>query len=286
MDKLTAQPRVGLALGGGGVRGLAHIGVLKVLEREEIPIYAIAGTSMGGLIGAAYAAGLSATDLEAEVLRLAKPNEIVKLVDWKLHRSSLLTGDKIYSYFVELLGNNPTFAELKMPLALLATDMNSGQEVVLCEGSVVDAMRATMSVPGVFANFEMGNYRLADGGLLNNVPADVAWKLGSTSLIAVDVMPNFSCNKPGETAVVTGFIPRGLPSITHGLWQAMLLMMSAMSGARLKEARPNRIIRPHIPEGVTLFQGLSRAPEIIAAGETAAAQALPHLGQLIREMAA
>ena len=279
MNEFTVQPRIGLALGGGGLRGLAHIGVLKVLEREQLPIYAIAGTSMGGLIGAAYAAGLSAADLEAEMLRLAKPNELVKLVDWLPQRGSLLSGDKIHSYFVDLLGRSPAFSDLKIPLALLATDLNSGQEVVLREGSVVDAMRATMSVPGVFAPFVMGNYRLADGGLLNNVPADVARQLGSTSVIAVDVMSDFAGNQPEA-------FPASLKrSLTADLWQTLVIMMSAMSGARLEQAHPDRILRPQIPEGVTLFQGLSRASEIIAAGETAAAQGLPHLGQLVREMA-
>ena len=279
MEQTIFQPSVGLALGGGGLRGLAHIGVLKVLEREEIPVFAIAGTSMGGLIGAAYAAGLSAADLEAEMLRLARPNEIIKLVDWIPGRGSLLRGNKIHSYFVELLGGNRFFSELTTPLALVATDMNSGQEVVLRNGAVANAMRATMSVPGVFAPFVIGNYRLADGGLLNNVPADVTRQLGSSSVIAVDVMSGFTGNEAEP-------LPTSLkPSLTADLWQTLIIMMSAMSRARLKQAHPDRIIRPKIPDGVTLFQGLSRVPEIIAAGETAAAQALPHLRQLLRETA-
>ncbi len=280
MNQFTSQSRIGLALGGGGARGLAHIGVLKGLERVQIPIHAIAGTSMGGLVGAAYATGLSAATLETEALRLARNNEFLKLIDLKPLRGSLFAGERIHAYLSERLGGQLTFSDLPIPLALIATDILSGQEVVLRQGSVIDAMRATMSVPGVFAPVEIDGYRLVDGGTLNNVPADVVQQMDVQTVIAVDVMPDFSANTPGEAPVVTGFIPRGLPAITHDLWRTVLLMMSAMTANKLAQVQPDLVIRPDIPDGVTLFQGFRRADEIIAAGDTAVAQVLPHLQQL------
>jgi len=265
---------LGLALGGGGARGLAHIGVLKVLEREGIATASIAGTSMGGLIGAAYAAGLSAREIEAEALRLTTVNAFVKLIDWKPHRGSLVTGDRIHDYLSEKLGKGLRFSELSKDLALVAADMHTGQQVVLRSGSVVDAMRATMSVSGVFSPLEREAFRLADGGAVNNVPADVVRDMNVKSVVAVDVMPDFSRNIPGEPPVVTGFVPRGLPSVARDLWQTMLLMVSAMTARTLEDAQPDLVVRPTIPNGVTIFRGFSQAEAIIAAGEAATEAAL------------
>lgn len=273
---------VGLALGGGGPRGLAHIGVLKVLEREQIPITCLAGTSMGGLVGAAYAIGLSPQDLEAEALSLSHFRELIKLIDWKPGRRGL-PGKRVAAYLADKLGDIITFADLSLPLALIAVDLISGQEVVLKEGRVVEAMRATMSLPSVFDPVEINGYQLVDGGLLNNVPADVARQLGAEIVIAVDVMPNFSPNKPGDPPLVKPVLPPGFMPIPLALWQKEQIMVSALTEARLEQAKPDLILRPDIPQGVTSLFGFSQTADIIASGEAATEAVLPRLHQLVRQ---
>ena len=145
-DSLKSM-KIGLALGGGGVRGLAHIGVLKVLQREHIPIDFIAGTSMGGIIGALLAAGVSVEDMETEALRVRSRRQTVKLLDLGFSSSGLIKGAGIHRYMSNLLGAELTFDDLLTPLALVAVDIHSGREVILREGKVVDALRATISVP-------------------------------------------------------------------------------------------------------------------------------------------
>jgi NTE family protein len=235
---------------------------------------------MGGLIGAAYAIGLSPQDLEAEALRLSHFRELIKLIDWKPGRRGL-PGKRLYNYLADRLGDIITFADLSLPLALIAVDLISGQEVVLKEGRVVEAMRATMSLPSVFDPVEINGYQLVDGGLLNNVPADVARQLGAEIVIAVDVMPNFSPNKPGEPPLIEPILPPGFMPIPLALWQKEQIMVSALTEARLKQAKPDLILRPDIPKGVTSLFGFSRTADIIAAGEAATDAALPRLHQLV-----
>ncbi|RLF31312.1 MAG: hypothetical protein DRN07_07465, partial [Thermoplasmata archaeon] len=156
---------MGLALSGGGARGLAHIGVLKVLEREDIPVDFLAGTSMGGIIAAAYAAGLSIEYIEKEALRMGRLRNLITLMDRSLPRLGLFEGQKVQEYLAGHLGDI-TFDELKIPLALVAVDLETGEEVVLRKGRVVDAVRATISLPGVFAPYRLDGRLLVDGGVL------------------------------------------------------------------------------------------------------------------------
>ena len=170
--------KIGLALGGGGARGLAHIGILKVLQREQIPIDVISGTSMGGIVGAMHAVGKSTEEMEAVALKHGEISQIFKLIDLRLLGSGLLGGKRIKKLLVEVLGAETTFADLRIPFAVVAVDYNSGREVVLNDGNLADAVRATMSVPGVFEPVDLGGYKLLDGGVLDNVPVGVAREHG------------------------------------------------------------------------------------------------------------
>jgi len=185
--QMTGSSRkVGLALSGGGARGLAHIGVLKVLEQEGVPIDYLAGASMGGLIAAGYAAGLIPDFLEQEALRMGNIRRLLALADRSLPRRGLFEGQKVRQYLAGHLGDR-TFDDLRLPLALVAVDLNGGREVILRDGPVVDAVRATISLPGVFTPVERDGQLLVDGGLLNNLPADVVRQMGADVVIAVDV---------------------------------------------------------------------------------------------------
>jgi len=275
-----SSPRIGLALSGGGARGLAHIGVLKVLEREGIPIHLLAGTSMGGLVAAAYAAGLSPHDLEKEALRMSNPRWLITLLDRGLPRRGLLAGQKVIGYLAEHLGEI-TFDQLRVPLALVAVDLNKGEKVILREGSVLEAVRATIALPGLFAPVERGEQMLVDGGLLDNLPADVVREMGADVVIAVDISTDekvvalFTRELHGRR-----FVPESLVDMVDVLWRSVAVMMKEVNRRNLELASPDLLIHPDIPQGVTALTGLTRAAEVIAAGERAAQEALPRLREL------
>jgi NTE family protein len=277
-----SRPRIGLVLGGGGARGLAHIGVMKVLQREGIPIDYLAGTSMGGLVGALYSAGIPLDVVEEEVTRLSDLREQIRLVDVNISASGLsIRGRRIYNLMADLLGEALTFADLQIPLAMAAVDIYSGREVILQGGLVIDAVRATISVPGVFEPVDLGDYRLVDGGVLNNLPVDVARAQGATRTIAVDVLPSFSANVPGLAPVVAGLqLPFG-PLVLNETYHVLMIMIAALTDYHLQLYPPDLLIRPTLPASVTLLSGFNRAVDVIQAGETAAEEALPAIRALL-----
>jgi len=278
----TPRPRLGLVLGGGGARGLAHIGVLRVLERERIPVACVAGTSMGGLIGALYAAGVAIERVEAEVVRLSRVTEQMRLVDFELSAAGLsVRGRRIYNMLAELLGEELTFADLRLPLAMVSVDVRTGRPVTLQGGLVIDAVRATISIPGIFTPVDLGDYRLVDGGVLDNVPVDVAQALGATHTVAVDVLPSYSRNQPGVAPVETGLQLAFAPQQFAEIYQVLMIMIAAVTEAQLRQYPPDLLIRPVLSPHVTLLSGFNRADELIAAGETAAVAALPAIHALL-----
>jgi len=282
LKNLRKKPprKIGLALSGGGARGLAHIGVLKVLEQEGIPIDYLAGTSMGGLIAAAYAAGLGIDFIEQEALRMANPRRLLALADPSLLRRGIFGGQKVLKYLVGHLGDC-TFNSLRLPLALVTVDLNSGREVILREGRLADAVRATTAIPGVFVPVERDGQLLVDGGLLDNLPVDVARGMGADIVIAVDVVTDSEAmSSLIQTFQHRRYVPNGLAGTVDVLYRSLGVMMTEIGRRRLADARPEVVIRPEIPPEVTMLTGFPRAAEIIAIGEEAAQEALPR----IREM--
>jgi len=215
-ENTPKRPRIGLVLSGGGARGLAHVGVLKVLERERIPIDVIAGTSMGAIVGGLYATGMDAARLEGELLKV-KWNEIFasrverpllpqrrKDLDFQLSpalefgmrdgelRAPLgaLSGQGLETllrrYSLPALSVRD-FSKLPIPFRAVATDMETGQPVILDSGDLALALRSSMSVPGVFAPTEANDRILGDGGLVDNLPIDVARRMGADIVIAVNI---------------------------------------------------------------------------------------------------
>ncbi|MBC7260663.1 MAG: patatin-like phospholipase family protein [Chloroflexi bacterium] len=280
MNPWFRSPRVGVALSGGGSRGLAHIGVLKVLAREGIPIHFLAGTSMGGVIAAGYAAGLGTAYLEEEALRMGKLRNLASLIDRSFSSQGLLKGQRIWEYFQHQL-NGATFADLRIPLALVAVDLIKGEEVVLKEGSIADALRATISLPGVFVPFRMNEWLLVDGGVLNNLPVDVVRRMGADIIIAVDVsarpqdysqLARVGKHRPSPIEVET---------LVETLLRTVGVMERQLVAQKLAEARPEVLIQPMLDNDVNLWSGFAKVAECIAAGASAAVAALPAIRQVL-----
>lgn len=177
--------KVGLVLGGGGARGYAHIGVLKVIEKYNIPVDFIVGSSMGSIIGACYAAGMPIEEIEKTASNMSHL-EFLQLLDFNFPRKGLISGKILERYFDELI-DGKTFKDLKIPFVVTATDIVTGREIVIKEGSVAKAIRASISIPGIFVPVKHDKYILADGSIVNFLPVNVAKAIGADIVIAVDV---------------------------------------------------------------------------------------------------
>lgn len=178
--------KFGLALGSGSARGLAHVGVIQVLEAYNIPIDMISGTSIGSVIGSLYAAGAPIDQLEEAALSMKKSTTL-SLLDPALPHSGLIRGEKIEEMLNDLALGEKTFVELKIPFAAVATDVLSGGEVILTQGKVIEAVRASISIPGIFTPVKYQDYYLVDGGVVDPVPVDVVQKMGADIIIAVSL---------------------------------------------------------------------------------------------------
>lgn len=176
--------KVGLALGGGAARGGAHLGVLKALDEAGIQVDYVAGTSIGALVGAVYAAG-TIDELES-FARGLEWRQMVTFLDVAFPSSGLIDGQKVTRFIEELVGHR-SFVGLSPPLSVVASDLNGGLEVVIHDGDLVDAIRASISVPGIFRPVRKGGALLVDGGLVNPVPVTAVRRMGADIVIAVDL---------------------------------------------------------------------------------------------------
>jgi NTE family protein len=253
---LFGKKKIGLVLGGGVARGLAHVGILKVIEKYRIPIDYIAATSSGAIIAAAYAAGLEVRLIEQIALRI-KWGKILKIT---FFRPGFVSGEAVEEMVIKYIGDKD-FSELKIPLSVVAADIKSGGAVVLNKGKVARAVAASMSIPGIFAPEEINHRFLVDGGLGDNLPVSTARKMGAGYVIAVDVVPS----QPVMT------LPKD-PFQMYG--RAFDILMHKTTLKQRREA--DILIEPHIDEDIW-HTDLGKADRLIAAGEAAAKQALRRL---------
>ncbi len=191
-----SKPKIGLALGSGAARGLAHIGVLKALKERDISIDMIAGSSMGAFVGACYARNGDITDLEEIVLNLDW-KQLVRLLDPNLALlfKGVIHGKKVKELLKTLIGD-VEFKDLKIPLAVVATDINTGEEVIIEEGSVIEAVRASISIPAIFMPVKLKDRFLMDGGIVNPVPVSVVKDMGAGFVIASNVIHKVQGRRP------------------------------------------------------------------------------------------
>jgi len=307
----SAPKKIGLALGSGAARGMVHIGVLKVLEQEQIPISAVSGTSIGALIGALYAAGVPVSEME-EVANSVDWIKMARWVDPRVPVSGLIDGKRISRFFEELLPVR-SFSDLKIPLAMLATDVETGEAIVLKQGDLLTALRAAVAFPGIFTPVNIGDRFLVDGGLCYPVPVHILKDLGADAVIGVCAIPKV--DKTDHEA----FIPaparttkeaksllhilrsdsieslwqeifgrkksetnngkeRKVPSIFRVFAQSVAIMENQINDLRLQQNTIDILIRPDLA-GINLLE-FNRARDVIQAGEEATRRLLDEIRDL------
>ena len=186
MENSLAKPKVTLVLGSGGARGLAHLGVLKVLKEEAITVTSIIGVSMGAAIGAYFSLGFDIYELEKYVVSLNKRKAITSLLDLNNPTQSIIKGKKLNKFISKLLKDS-SFSDTKIPLRILGTDLANGEEVIMDRGKLAEAVQASIAVPGIFPPVKRGSGFLVDGGVVNPTPIDLAIKDKPDLIIAVDL---------------------------------------------------------------------------------------------------
>jgi len=268
--------KVGLALGGGAARGLAHIGVLEVLQREGIPIHMIAGTSAGAAIGALYAQGKDANQIKSLAIDLVDWKKLASLVDLALPKTGFIEGKKIRDQLRAVIGSDVKFSDLKIPLACVATDIDTGDEVVIKQGSVVEAVRASISIPVVFTVVKWKGRNLVDGGLVNPVPVRVLKEMGADFIIAVNVIPETS-ERAQQLRKEAGKDIKE-PNIFSIIMQSIYIGTYSLVRSCLEDA--NIVIQPQVAH-IGIGE-LHRAQECILQGELAAQQAIPEIKKRLK----
>ncbi|MBK9122944.1 MAG: patatin-like phospholipase family protein [Chloroflexi bacterium] len=284
------RPKIALVLGGGGSRGVAHIGVLQVLTRESIPIDIIVGTSMGAIIGALYAAGNPPEHLAERV------GEFQGTRVFSNPFSARSRQNRIADVLRHQLGSI-RFSQLKVPMVVTAVDLVSGQEVVIDTGEVVPALVASAAVPGAFPPVPSNGMQLADGGVIDSVATGVAYERGFSSqdggrIVAVDVYPplnnDHSWGDPLSQIMGIG-LPFNLPTLRSGkdmqpgvgasLWRSFRVLVWYTHETRLAKFPPDVLIRPDLGDAASLnFRDLESPLE---AGREAAESALPAIKKLL-----
>jgi NTE family protein len=180
---------VGLVLGAGGARGLAHIGVIRMLEREGVTVDVVAGSSMGALVAAAWASGRTADELEQIAMQVKGKRWFLKLLNPMFPGAGVVRGLSVY-HFLETIMDGVTFDDTMIPVKIVACDYHTMEEVVFERGKLVDAIRASIAIPGIFRPMKHQGHTLIDGGLASPVPVDVMLRAGVSKIIAVNTFPN------------------------------------------------------------------------------------------------
>jgi NTE family protein len=232
------RPKIGLALGGGFARGIAHIGVLRVLEENQIPIDLIAGTSVGALIAATYASGTSLDEME----RQGSDTRFHDFGRWTLSRMGMASNDRLEHYLRKFTPAE-FFSQMKMPLSIVATDLMTGTSVHFTEGEIGPALRASCAYPGLFLPVEYRGQILVDGFLTETVPAEAARELGADIVIGVHLSRSFS--------------------------------IIQTAAAQLWHTDVDVLIEPEVHH--IQWDEFVKTPQLVAAGETAARAALPKI---------
>jgi NTE family protein len=253
--------KIAVVLGAGASKGFAHIGVLKVLESQKIPIHLIVGTSAGSVVGSLYAYGIDAFQLQTIAIALLKDD----VVDWTLPDNGFIRGDKLENFINKTVRQTP-LELLKIPFRAVATNLQTGEEIVFATGNTGRAVRASCSIPGVFQPVRIGDKAYVDGGVVSPVAVEAARRAGADVIIAVDI-----------SAGVAGSVPQG---ILDTILQSIDIMYAKIATAQLRNA--DVVIRPKVSHiGSSDFE---KRNEAILEGEKAATQALPQIQIILAKL--
>ena len=253
------RPKVGLALGGGFARGIAHLGVLRVFEENEIPVDFIAGTSVGALIAAAYASGASLDYMESQGV-LTTFHDFGR---WTLSRYGMASNVRLES-FLHRFTSAQYFHETKIPLSIVATDLVKGKSVHFTDGEIGPALRASCAYPGLFMPVEYRGHFLADGFLTQAAPAEAVRELGAELVISIYLDPGLLEERPRNTIEV---ISRSFSIIQQHLVQPW-------------RTQTDILIEPDVAN--VLWHEFSKTPELVASGRAATEAVLPKIKAALR----
>jgi NTE family protein len=248
-------PTIGVALGGGFARGIAHIGVLKVLEEEGIAVKVVTGTSVGALLGAVYCSGVSLEDL----VKIAHSCRFTTFARWTLSRCGFASNDRMVTFLDRVLKAR-TFEEMRIPLGVTATDFNSGEAVVFHSGSVIDPVRASCAYPGMFLPVQIRGHYYVDGMLSHPVPSHPARDMGADRVIAVHLKGTWS----------SGGAPRHLFDV---IGQSFAIAQDAM--ASVWRSAADLVVEPDVAGFA--YDDFKRADDLMRSGELAMRAALPEV---------
>ncbi|MEZ4614246.1 MAG: patatin-like phospholipase family protein [Caldilineaceae bacterium] len=259
--------RIGLALGGGVARGIAHIGVLQVLEEQGIHPHYIAGTSAGALVGGLYAAGVNGTQLHelAGKLKWTMLSSMPVNLNWSALTAmtmplGLLGLDRMVEWIIRTTSHDLQFDELEIPFAAVATDVTTGETVVMNQGAIGPAIRASCSVPGIFTPVRRDGRLLVDGGASNNLPVSVVAQMGADYVIAVDLLPY------ADEAQVE---PKNILEVS------MTSLYILIRASQRDTPMANCVIQPAV--GHVSLSDLSAVTPLVAAGRAAAERMVPQI---------
>jgi len=277
---------ISLALGGGGSRGYAHIGVLRRLENEGFRIRAVAGTSAGGIIAAAYAAGYTPDEMETIFSQLDQS----KLFARSAHEGPSILGLAGATKELENVFGDSTFADLEIPCGVVAVDINAGAEIDLSEGRIVDALLATIAVPGVFPPKLLGEMQLVDGAVMNPVPVSLARLLAPKLPVIAVVLEGVAEQSAGKLPVFPLPVPVPVPLVERltrtRVAQAFNIFLKSvdlgsrkLAELRLRVDDPDIIIRPNV-KGIGLLDTVN-VHQVVRAGEIAAEEVSPDLKKML-----
>jgi len=253
--------KIGLVLGAGSSKGFAHIGVLKILESNKIPIHMIVGTSVGSVIGSLYAYGYDAFQLQKLSFSIEKGD----IVDLTIPDNGFIKGEKLEEFVNKTLKYTP-IEKLKIPFYAVATDIQNGQEIVFGRGNTGQAVRASCSIPGVFRPVKIGDKMYVDGGVVSPVAVDAAKRFGADIVIAVDISTEVEQTFPGNTV--------------ETILQSLNIMYSKLASVQLSQA--NVVIKPKV--GYIGSADFSKRHEAILEGEKAALEALPKIMEIVTQL--
>jgi NTE family protein len=255
---LKREPKIGLALGSGGARGFAHLGVLKVLSEEGIPISMIAGSSMGALVGSFYATGLGFDHL----YKLATLFKRKYYLDFTVPKMGFIAGNRVKD-FIKVFTRGKHIEDLDIPLSIVATDLYEGKKVVFTKGPVADAVRASIAIPGIFVPEKIDGKLLIDGGVIDRIPVSVVKEMGADLVIAVDV------SHVKKTEEIT--------SIFDVILQSLDIMQDELVHHR--KIASDIMIRPHVEQYSS--RAFKNIKEIIEIGENEARKHINEIKELI-----